>query len=210
MIKNNKSKLILTSIILFLPLAAGLVLWKQLPDPMPTHWGLNGEIDGWSSKTFAVIGLPLFMLAIHWLCLLITSVDPKNRNVTSKPLQLIFWICPVISVITCSMMYAAAMGTDVNVNMIIPVIIGFVFIIVGNYLPKCHQNYTLGIKLPWTLHDEGNWNATHRFAGPVWVIGGILILISGFIVKPVIMIIALVPMIVLPTVYSYLYYKKHL
>jgi len=209
MIRNNKGKLILTTIITLLPIFAGLLMWNKLPDPMPTHWGFNGKIDGWSSKTFAVLVLPLFMAVIHLFCLLITSVDPKNRNVTSKPLQLIFWICPVMSVITCSLTYAAAMGTEVNVNMIMPVIVGFVFIIVGNYLPKCHQNYTLGIKLPWTLDNEANWNATHRFAGPVWVIGGIVMLISGFLNLPVLMAVVMIPLIVLPTGYSYMYYKKH-
>lgn len=207
MIKNNKSKMILTSFIILLPLAAGLLLWNQLPDPMPTHWGANGEIDGWSSKAFTVFALPAFMLGIHWLAMFATSLDPKNKNITGKPLQLIFWICPVISVLTFSMIYVAAMGVEVNINLLISPMLGLLFIIVGNYLPKCRHNYTLGIKIPWTLHDEANWNATHRMAGPVWVAGGVLILISVFV--PVLMLVAITLMIIIPTVYSYIYYKKH-
>ena len=80
MIKKNLKVLIITSIIILLPILAGVVLWDQLPDPMPTHWNAAGEIDGWSSKPFAVFVLPLILLAIQWLCMLGTAADPKKKN----------------------------------------------------------------------------------------------------------------------------------
>ena len=82
--------------------------------------------------------------------------------------------------------------------------------ICGNYLPKCKRNYTLGIKLPWTLDNEDNWNKTHRFAGFVWVLGGILFTISAFFSFAYAMIGIVVLLMVLPPIYSYLTYKNQL
>lgn len=93
MIKQNKLKLIITSIIILLPVVAGLLLWDRLPDSIATHWGADGIANGWSSKPFAVFGLPLFIFAMHWICVLISSVDPKKQNITSKPFSLVIHYC---------------------------------------------------------------------------------------------------------------------
>ena len=80
--------------------------------------------------------------------------------------------------------------------------------VIGNYLPKCKQNYTLGIKLPWTLDDEENWNRTHRFAGFLWVVGGVLIAINAFLEWEWLFLVVVFAMVLIPAIYSYLYYKK--
>jgi uncharacterized membrane protein len=90
------------------------------------------------------------------------------------------------------------------------VFVGGVFLGIGNYLPKTHQNYTVGFKLPWTLEDEENWNRTHRLAGQVWVFGGTLTIVNAFLGNMWIFIAAIVLMVLVPTVYSYwLYTQKH-
>ena len=76
MIKKNKGALILTSLVLLVPILVGLLLWDRLPEQIPSHWGINGEVDGWSSKAFAVFGFPCILLAMHWVCVLISSADP--------------------------------------------------------------------------------------------------------------------------------------
>ena len=96
MIKENKKKLILTSIVILLPIIIGLILWNKLPDKLPTHWNAEGVVDGWSSKMFAVIGLPGFLFAIHWVCVLASSADPKKQNIEGKVLNIVFWVCPII------------------------------------------------------------------------------------------------------------------
>ena len=165
MIRKNLKVLILTSVIILLPILAGVILWNQLPEQIPSHWNAAGEIDGWSSKPFAVFGLPLILLAMHWLCIAGTFADPKKNNHPTKILHLVLWIVPVVSALLSALTYAAAMGNEVRMEVVMPVFIGLVLAIVGNYLPKCKQNYTIGIKIPWTLNSEENWNKTHRFAG---------------------------------------------
>ena len=211
MIKKNKKKLILTSIIILLPIVIGLILWNKLPDKIPTHWNAAGEVDGWSSKAFAVFGLPGFLLAVHWLCLLGTNADPKKQNINGKVWSIVFWVCPVISVLGAVLMYGTALGMQFAVEKIIPSLVGITFIIIGNYLPKCKQSYTMGIKLPWTLNDEDNWNRTHRLGGKLWVVCGLVLIVSmvlpsSFIIAAFLVIITVA--VLVPTVYSYLLFKK--
>ena len=209
MLKKNRGTLILTSTLTILPILAGLILWNKLPDQIATHWGAGGEVNGWSSKAFAVFGMPAFLLAMHWACILATLADPKNKYIARKPFRLVVWIIPVISLLMSFIIYATALGADIRVDMIVTLFMGILFIAVGNYLPKCRQNYTIGIKLPWTIHDEENWNRTHRLAGRVWTIGGALILLTALIGQPMILFFIFAAMVLIPTVYSYLYYRKN-
>jgi len=211
MIKENKGKLILTSIIILLPLFAGIILWNVLPDKLPTHWGTEGVIDGWSSKAFAVFAIPGFLLVCHWLCLLASAADPKKQNHSGKILGLVFWICPVIAILMMVLVYGTALGMEFKVDKIMPVLMGLMFVVIGNYLPKCKQNYTIGIKVPWTLNDEENWNYTHRLGGKCWVIGGFVVMLSIFLpadfMFPVVLMVMIV-LVIIPIVLSYMFYRN--
>ena len=208
MIKKNKIKLMLTSVIILLPILAGLMLWSSLPEQVPTHWNAAGEIDGWSSKAFAVFGLPLILLAFQWLCVLGTGADPQKANHPQKIVHLVLWIIPILSNVLHTIVYMVALGQDVRVEVVMPVLVGLVLAIVGNYLPKCKQNYTIGIKIPWTLNSEENWNKTHRFAGWLWTICGLVIMLTGFFGGFWIFFGVVLLMVFAPFIYSYLLHRK--
>ena len=210
-LKKNKWTLIITSVIILLPIAVGVLLWDKLPEQVPYHWGINGEVDGWATKTQAVFLMPLLMLGIQWLCSFVTQLDPKKAN--SDQMQwLVLWIIPVLNLFLHVMVWLQALGREVNMVVVMPLFMGALFVIIGNYLPKCRQSYTLGIKLPWTLDNEENWNKTHRLAGKLWVAGGLLCmpcaLLSG-VWSFIVMMSVLVVMCAVPTVYSYRLYKKN-
>ena len=209
MIKKYKRTLILTTLVLLIPVLVGLLLWDQLPDPMPSHWNIDGEVDGWSSKTFTVFGLPALMIALQWVCIFACKADPKHENYNSKMIKLALWVCPAIGLLLCGMVYPAALGYSVPIETVMPLFLGVLFIIVGNWLPKCKQTYTMGIKLPWTFASEENWNATHRFGGKVWFFGGIFTILTAFLGSFWLLMVILAAMVILPTIYSYLYYRKH-
>ena len=208
MIKNNKWTLIITTLVMLLPMVVGLLLWQQLPEQIPSHWGIHGEVDGWTDKTTTVFGFPALMIALHWLCVLASSADPKSKNYHASMIRLVLWICPGISLLVNSLVYTAALGYSFDIQLILPLFEGVLFIIVGNLLPKCRQSYTLGIKLPWTLNNEENWNKTHRLAGKVWVGGGVIILATAFLDSFWIMIGTTLAMVIIPTIYSYCLYRK--
>ena len=210
MFKKYCKTLIVTTIITLLPMLAGVILWSKLPEQFPIHFNAAGEVDGWSSKAFGVFGLPLILVAFQWLCGLGSlKMDPKAENLEGKVFGLVLWIIPVMSVVLNALVYCTALGMDMNVQIILPLLVGLMLAIIGNWLPKCKHSYTLGIKLPWTLADETNWNRTHRFAGPIWVVCGLVIMLCGLIGGAFlwVMVAAFVVMIVAPTVYSYLLFK---
>ena len=209
MIKHNLKTMIITTIVILLPLVAFALLWDQLPEQIPYHWGISGEVDGWVSKGPELLFMPLFMVAIQWICAAATGADPKHENHTEKMLLLALWICPVLSLIVHSMILASALGMNVSVEVFLPLVLGGLFVIVGNYMPKCKQNYTIGIKIVWTLDSEANWNATHRFAGWVWTIGGLLIMTLSFFGNFWLLLAMMLPLVFAPMVYSYRYYRKH-
>lgn len=210
MIKKNLKTLIITSVISLLPILAGLILWNQLPEQMPTHWNAAGEVDGWSSRPFAVFGLPLILVAAQWLCMLATSADPKKNNHTEKMLHLVLWIIPVLSIVLHTVTYMTALGMEVRMERVMPVFMGLLFVIIGNYLPKCKQNYTIGIKIPWTLNNEENWTKTHRFSGFLWVVCGIAIMAAGFFGGFWVFLPITFVMVLAPILYSYLLHRKGL
>lgn len=212
MLKQNKRKLILTTILILLPALVGLLLWDRLPDQIPTHWNAAGEVDGWSSKALAVFGLPAFLVVIHWVCMLVTASDRKNEKQSAKVTELMFWICPVIALLSVFAVYGAALGMELDMATLPFLLLGPLFMIIGNYLPKCRHNYTIGIKLPWTFASEENWNATHRFAGRIWVIGGVLLMLGVFLPEAWrfwSMMGFILFMVGLPTAYSWRYAQKH-
>ena len=207
--KKYLKTMILTSFLTLLPIVAGLILWNRLPDQIPIHWNIHGEADGWAGKLGAIFGTPLFLLAMHWVCALATFyADPKKQNHSDKILHLVLWITPVLSLLLHSFAYAAALGVAVDMNMMMPIFLGLLFTVIGNYLPKCKQNYTIGIKIPWTLDSEENWNKTHRFAGMFWVVGGLATLVLGLFGAAWAYIPIMLAMGIVPIVYSFLLYRK--
>ena len=209
--KHTKLNIILSCIILVAPMIFGMIVWNKLPESMPIHWGVHGEVNGWSSKPFAVFVLPLLILAIHGVCIFASRKDFRNKKQSPKVMGLVLWICPLLSVMANSLTYAVALGKEINVLFVVSLTMGALFVLIGNYLPKCQQNRMVGIRIIWTLKNEANWNATHRFAGKVWVIGGLLLMASSLLpysILPWAMIALLVVFIGLPVLYSYRFHKK--
>ena len=180
-VKKYKTTIIVTTLITLLPIVFGLIIWEKLPEQIATHWGADGQADGYSGKAFAVFGMPCILAALQLFVSFITLNDPKRRNIHKKPLTLVLWIIPVMSVLMNCMTYAVALGMKVDVDIIVSILIGLLFIILGNYMPKLQQNYTVGIRIPWTLNSTENWNRTHRLGGKMFILGGFLLIITGFL-----------------------------
>ena len=208
MIKKNLKTMIFTSIVILAPIVVGLVLWDKLPAEMATHFNENGVADGWSPKAFAVFGLPLFMLVIHWLCVAFTSADPKKQNISDKVILLVMWLCPVISIVGNGATYLYAMDNTINTVPMATLFLGCAIMVVGNYMPKMKQTYTIGIKVPWALNSEENWNRTHRLGGYMYILGGVIIVVAGFIQQFWLVAIAFVFIALVPMAYSFMLYKK--
>ena len=205
MLKANKKTLIITSIVTVLPILIGVYFWDRLPDVMATHFGADNRANGFSSKPIAVFGLPLLCLAILWAGAAISANDPRKQNISPKMYALCLWIAPIVSLVAAAMMYSVNLGYAADITYVGGLAVGLLLIIVGNYMPKARQNYTIGIKLPWTLANEENWNRTHRLAGYVWIVCGILLVALTLfrVLQPGLMAALLAAPVLLPFGYSF-------
>lgn len=213
MTKKNKKLILITSIITILPIFVGLILWNRLPEQIPTHFDSNGDPNGYSGRAFAVFGPYLICLFAHLFCAFGTLADPRKKAIGQKMYALVLWICPVVSLFCAVMIYGYTFGVDVLTSpKFVIILMGLMFLLVGNYLPKCRQNYTVGIKVPWTLASEANWDATHRMAGKLWVAGGVLILllsIQPWIPAFPISLVIILAVTFIPMIYSFVYYLRN-
>ena len=207
-----KRQIILSSVITLLPIFIGLLLWNQLPDSLNIHWGADGAPDSTAAKATAVFLPSVILLAVNWLCLFLSYLDKKSWNQNQKAMGVVFWIIPCLSFLCNAMILGSAMGFTWNVMRLLPLLLGAMFAIIGNLMPKVRQNSSLGIKLYWTLGNEENWNKTHRLAGKLWFVGGMLLIVSALLPTNaliVAMITIFLLMILIPTAYSYWIYRQH-
>ena len=196
------------SLMILCPIIVGIIFWDQLRMVIPTHFGSDNQVNGWTSKPEAVFGIPLFLLAMEFFCAFMVGADPKRKNINQKLMRAILWMIPILSVVTNLISYAIALGMSVDTGMVVNILLAIMFVIMGNYMHKIKQNYSVGIKLPWTLNSEENWNRTHRVASWLFIMGGAIFVINGFLQSKWVLFAFLACVFLIPAGYSFYLYKK--
>lgn len=207
MIKKYKWQLIISSIVTLLPMLFGALGGVILPDAIASRLGFGTGV----TSVFFI--LPAILLVINWICVLVTVKLDKNAVQNSKIMSTVIWIIPVICLTSCGMIITASLGYTAHIYAVILAMLGIPFIIIGNYMPKTTRNITMGIKIKWTLASDENWNATHRFAGKVYVICGFLCFLAmplPSVAFPYVCIALILACPLIPIIYSYRFYKKQL
>ena len=189
---------------------AGLVLYSRLPERVPTHFDFSGTPDGWSSRPFAVFGLPCLLAALNVFLYACLNRDPKRANMSGALKTVSQWSLPVLSVLCYGLTLTAALGYPSRIEIVVPLLTGILLLVIGNYLPKTKQSYTMGIRLPWTLQSEENWNRTHRLSGFLWVAAGAAFILLSLLRLWNIWLLGavLLALIFVPIGYSYFLHKK--
>ena len=209
--KMNKKLLLLTSIVILFPILWGVMIWSQLPNQISIHFNAAGQANNFQSKALAVFGLPIFLLLVHLFVIFVTARDPKNQTMNEKMGKVIYWLTPIVSLSLSYLIYSKALGSTTNPSIFVSALLGLIFVMMGNYMPKLKVNHTVGIRLPWTLQSEDNWHKTHRLAGKLWVLGGLILLLEAgpqFAVPYVMGIVILITVLV-PILYSYQLSRKN-
>lgn len=209
--KMNKKLLLLTSIVILFPILLGVMIWSQLPNQIPIHFNVADQADNFQSKPLVVFGLPLFLLLVHLFVIFVTARDPKNQTMNEKMGKVIYWLTPIVSLSISYLIYSKALGSTTNPSIFVSALLGLIFVIMGNYMPKLKVNHTVGIRLPWTLQSEENWYKTHRLAGKLWVLGGLILLLEAGLqfAVPYVMGIVILTIVFIPVMYSYQLSRKN-
>lgn len=204
--KNNVSTLFYV-LLLIAPFLLSLLVYNKLPEQMVTHWDINNVPNGYSSKAFGAFALPSILLLTNLLVIAAFKFDPKGGNIGTRFKSVFRWIYAFFTLAIHGLIITYALGfKNFSITALIMFVLGIFFSVLGNYFPKCKQNYTAGIRLPWTLANENNWNKTHRFAGYVWVIGGIALALTSFLSSMWIFLTITIVLIIIPVGYSFILY----
>lgn len=212
MSKKLNISLILSCILCISPSILSIFIYNKLPESLPIHFNLNGEADLYGNKFFVCFIIPIIFCIFNILINIILNNDPNKKNHNKSLLNIVKFIIPVLCLISVLLSIFKSLNFNIRIELIFPIIISVIFILIGNYLPKCKQNYTMGIRLPWTLKDKNNWLKTHRFSGFLWVISGISLLFITLFYENIILYILILLIITcsfLPIIYSFLIYKKN-
>lgn len=207
-IKFKKESVISVIISILLFALVNLLFYKKMPETLPTHWGFNNKIDGYSSKFTTLITTPLLLIFLNIFSCFMLDNDPKNKDKNNFVITIGKATIPLVMLITFVISVFYGLGKKINVMVIISIFVGFLLILIGNYLPKTKRNYTVGIKLPWTLNSDENWNKTHRLAGYFFILGGIFFLLTPFIGNEYLIFLTFMIIGIIPTIYSFYLYKN--
>ena len=208
-----KNELPLIAIVL-IPFVFLAYIWNDLPQKVPIHWNINGEIDRFGNKLELILIPLLFPLMTYLIFLVVPKIDPKqqiNKFGSKKYQNLKTLIIVFMSILAVLMIYMAKNQSFANVNLIV-LPVGVLYIILGNYFKTIKANYFIGIRTPWTLENETVWKETHKLGGKLWFAGGLVIVMSSLLFENkanhVVFMMVTGIIIIIPIVYSYLKFKK--
>lgn len=205
---KNKRAVIITTLVCLLPSLFGIIIWNKLPEQVPAHWNIAGEVDRYASRAETVFLIPIFMAVMQLVVDFAMKHEKRRKNYSKRLYAAVGWLMPAMSLWIMTSTYLAAFGVDLKMHVTVPLFISIMLLFIGNYLPKCRQNSTMGIRLPWTLRSEENWNRTHRMAGPLWTVFSLLSIIFALAGKPAVSLAFVITMIVVPIVYSFVLSRK--
>ncbi len=198
-------------IIVLIPIIYFIYFWKSIPNMVPIQFSISGEPTNWTTKNlfmYFVIGINI---SIYVLFNLIPFIDPNKKfDVNSKNYyKLKFSMLLFISVLS---LFSLKSAVDLQFRMqnSIMLLIGFLFMVLGNYFQTIPQNYFLGIKTPWTLANEFVWKKTHDLAGKLFFITGIILIVLYIANFPneTLFITLIIISVFVPIIYSFIIYKK--
>jgi len=196
-------------------LAAALSVWAypRLPETIATQWSLRGMPDGYSSRTWAATFIPLLIVVLTGVFAALPKVDPKRANY-EKFLDVYWLIVNAVLVfvgLAHALVVANGLGYTVRVDRLMPLGVGLLLAFLGNYLTRVESNWFIGIRTPWTLSSDAVWRKTHRTAGWLFVIGGLIIAAGAFAPPGAfvpLFVVTLVVITTVPVAQSYILWKR--
>ncbi|MDO8592186.1 MAG: SdpI family protein [bacterium] len=169
--------------LLLLTVIVSVFFYNKLPERVATHWNFAGRPDGYGSGQTQAIVFPLMAIGMYLLFLLIPYLDPKKERYEqfSKTYHIFKSIILASVVIIYLVIGLNGLGYNLPVGVIVPGLVGLLFMVLGNYLGKIKMNWFMGIRTPWTLSSEEVWNKTHRFGGKMFMLAGLLMIAQIFL-----------------------------
>lgn len=204
-------------VMLAIPFIYLAYIWANLPQKIPTHFDLNGLPDKfghrseilWMTIIFAVLGIGIYFLLQN-----MHRIDPKRKyggSTLSVMIKLSVLVVLLLTFVSLIIQYSTLKG-KITAMPVMFCGMSLFLAFMGNLMHSIKPNYFAGIRVPWTLENEDNWRQTHQLASKIWFAGGIVLAVLSLLLNQKILTIvflsAVIIMVIIPVVYSYLLYKK--
>ncbi len=187
--------------------------WKTAPDSIPVHWGITMQPDRYGGRFEGLLVLPLMALSLYFLLLFLPRIDPGRANYArfsgAYAIVRLTVIALLAGIYGITQLYIH--GTKMDFRAVMPLLLGIVFVVLGNLMGKIRPNWFVGIRTPWTLTSKVAWVRTHRLGGWVFVFIGLISMASALIASTLaywIVIGALLAGVLALQVYSYLVWRQ--
>lgn len=210
-IKLTLKSEILSLFLIFVSFASSFYFFINFPDRVPMHWNFEGDIDGYGSAFSAAFLAPALMVFVYLLFLVLPYTDPKKDRY--EQFAGVYSIFKNLIILFLAILYFIssfnALGKNVPVEILTPALVGLLMVILGNFMKQIKTNWFVGIRTPWTMSNEIVWNKTHAFGGKVFVLAGLLMMLSPLLpinFRVPTFIIAIVVILLGTVVYSYFAY----
>lgn len=202
---------LVSGLLIALAFAFAAWLYKGLPNPVPTHWNLAQQANGFTPKPWGAFLLPLITLGTYAVLRVLPAISPKGFRMEG-----FIAVYRLLAVVIVAFLFAVtvvallkASGSAVDMARLVPMALGVLFLILGNYMGKLQKNFFIGIRTPWTLANDEVWSQTHRLGGKLFMAAGIFALAAGALGLPSAAVIAVLVAAALgPAVYSYILYRR--
>ncbi|WP_137789273.1 SdpI family protein [Bacillus sp. E(2018)] len=201
-------------LLIALSVLIGVFAYPYLPDQMPMHWNINGEVDGYWDKQYAAFFPPLLMIVLMVLFIFMPRIDPKKENYKkfSGSYTIFITIMNVFFLLLQSVTISYGLGVNIDISLVVNLGIGLLFIVLGNYLPRIKHNYFIGVRTPWTLANEKTWRKTHQLSGKLFVVAGLMLVAISFlpgIYKFTGMLVVVLATVLITTIASYVFFNRY-
>jgi uncharacterized membrane protein len=161
--------------------AFSVAVYARLPNEMPVHWDLHGDVNGYGRRVEGAFLLPAIMIAV-WLAMRgLPRIDPRRANYAKFADTYDLLVNSVVALLAVMQLalLGSALGWPVSMSRVVPALVGLQFVILGNALPRARPNWWFGIRTPWTLSNDRVWTRTHRVGGYMLAAAGVVLMLAG-------------------------------
>ena len=190
-----------------------IAVYPRLPEQIPTHWSISGEVNGWSNRLFGAWMMPLIMAVIWLFMRAIPHIDPRKANYEkfSGMYDALVILILTFMLLMHVVILLSATGTVIRMDRVVMPAVGVFIAIMGVLLPRAHPNWFVGFRTPWTLTSDLSWERTHKVGGMLFIALGVLIVASTFIAPERaiwVLVIAALGVVAFLFIYSYQVWKQ--
>jgi uncharacterized membrane protein len=199
-------------IMIVMMLTFSAAVYGQLPEQVASHWNFQGQIDGYQSRLMGVFFMPALVLFLWALREIAPRIDPKRAAYEQfeGTWRLILNILAIFFGLLHVATLGVTLGWEIDITRWVGVLVGGLFMVIGNEMRRIQPNWFFGIRTPWTLSDPVVWQKTHVLGGRIFFLFGLAVLIAAFLRPEIFAAVVISGVLVVTGVsfaYSYLRYR---